>query len=96
MFDSMYDAHGAEWQTKAFARELSRFQIGDEAPHPDGVAWPTPAAYQVRVFGGGHDHPRDSYATIRDGRVAAVPAIRNEALPLVDYHGGWLVAPEEI
>lgn len=96
MFDSMYDAQNHEWQTKAFGCVLDRFREGDPVPHPNGVAWPSPPAYQVKVYGG----PRftepargDAFATIADGVLTAIPAERHEHLPLVDYHGGWAVEP---
>lgn len=47
MFDSMYDDEDNEWQTKAFECGLDRFREGDPVPHPNGIAWPAPAAYQV-------------------------------------------------
>lgn len=84
MFDSFYDANGDEWQTKAYGNALVNYDIGDEIPEGP------PFTYQVRVLG----DPEDGYglATIRDGRLAEVPAERDLALPLLDYHGGWLRA----
>lgn len=88
MFDSLIDAHGHEWQTKAFARCLDRYRIGDEIP-ADG-----PAAYQVEILGGGSPDDIDSLATIRDGVLEAVPAERDPRLPLLDYSGRVIeVAP---
>ena len=98
MFDSMYDQQNHEWQTKAFDCVLDRFEIGDAVPHPRGVSWPTPTEYQVKVYGG----PRfaepargDSFATVRNSDLVAIPSERNESLPLIDYHGGWSVPPKE-
>lgn len=87
MFDSFYDKDGNEWQTKALDCILGRYDIGDRVP---SSLFP----HQMKVFGG----PRnvDSFATIRDGFLAAVPAKRNEHLPLLDYNGGWLAAPKGI
>ena len=99
MFDSMYDDQDNEWQTKAFECGLDRFREGDPMPHPNGIAWPAPAVYQVKVYGG----PRftepargDAFATIRNSYLTTVPAERDETLPLIDYHGGWDVAPGEV
>jgi hypothetical protein len=83
MFDSLYDAHNVEWQTKAYRCVLAVFRVGD--PMPDDVAFDT---YQVEVLGGRDTGFTDSFATVRDGVLASVPDPRDEALPLVDYHGG--------
>lgn len=97
MFDSMYDAQGIEWQTKAYDRNLDQFDIGDTLPVSEGCTWPVLPAYQVKVLGGGHGEDAvDSYATVRSGDLTAVPDERDEQLPLLDYFGGWLVAPEEV
>lgn len=97
MFDSMYDDQNNEWQTKAFGRQLDRFHVGDAVPHPSGIAWPAPPAYQISVFGGApvHEAQKDGYATIRKGDLAAVPDERDDSLPLIDYHGGWAAEPKE-
>lgn len=79
MFDSLFDAEGNEWQTKAFGCILDRFQIGD---HVHGVV-----DFQVEVCGGDDPPFEDSLATIRAGRLEAVPADRDETLPLMNYHG---------
>lgn len=87
MFDSLYDATGIEWQTKAFNCELDRYQIGDRIGPP--------FTYQAKVLGGprGEDS-RYAYATIREGVLVEVPADRDETLPLLDYYGGWEEAPD--
>lgn len=98
MFDSMYDDQNNEWQTKAYDCALDRFREADPMPHPKGIAWPAPSAYQVRVFSGSpfHEAQKDAYATIRNVVLESVPDERDESLPLIDYHGGWAVAPEEV
>ena len=80
MFDSLYDKHGNQWQTKAFDCLLANYDIGDSIPGDD-----LPASYQVEVLG-----DTESYATVRDGVLVAVPAERDPSLPLVDYYGGAL------
>lgn len=90
MFDSTYDADGHEWQTKAYGCNLTRWHIGDL------IDWDHPFdAYQVEVFGGDETHRngQDGWATIRDGILVAVPAQRDEDLPLVDYCGGCASVP---
>jgi hypothetical protein len=84
MFDSLYDKDGNEWQTKAFARNLARYEIGDAISSP-------PIPYQVEVLGdmGDDDQFIDSYATIRDRRLAEVPADRDNSLPLLGFDGEW-------
>ena len=37
---------------------------------------------------------QNALATIRDGILTAVPAERDDALPLQNYSGHWLSAPE--
>lgn len=81
MFDSIYDRAGAEWQTKAYACLLDRYRIGDSI----GII---ASDYQLAVLGGRDGGTaRDSFATIRDGRLADVPVERDNTLPLMDYHG---------
>ena len=82
MFDSLYDATGVEWQTKALNCELDRYRIGDR--------FGPPFTYQAQALGGprGEDS-RYAYATIRDGVLVAVPVDRDETLPLLNYYGGW-------
>jgi hypothetical protein len=90
MFDSFYDAKGQEWQTKAYNRQLEAFELGDTVPlvPPYDLM-----GYQVEVLGGPYESPyEDAYATIRDGRVAQVPAERDGTLPLLNY-GGHLIEP---
>ena len=87
MFDSLYDASGVEWQTKAFACVLDRYQIGDAIL--DGPS----CTYQVKVLGGPvPSRAIDSFATVRDGVLTAVPDDRIPSLPLLDCFGGWLAA----
>ena len=89
MFDSFYDEGGREWQTKAFDRNLDEWHVGDPFP-ADG-----PGSFQVEVLGDGpnRDDFRDSFATIRSGRVEGVDVPRDTALPLVRF-GGGLKPPE--
>ena len=81
MFDSLNDAEGVEWQTKAFDCDLDRWTIGDRIATDEDY----PATYQVEVIGG---VPWNALATIRDGVLVAVPTERDKSLPLVGYHGG--------
>ena len=84
MFDSLYGSDGVEWQTKAFGRTLTAYQIGD--PMPVEMI----NNYQMQVIGGPHGDPyRWTYATVRDGKFAKVPDDRDESLPLLEYSGGW-------
>jgi hypothetical protein len=94
MFDSLYDKNGIDWQTKAFECLLTRYDIGSTITAEK-------LTFQVEVLG--EPEPRqwpergvcvDSYATIRDGILTEVPAARDESLPLQDYSGHWLAAPE--
>lgn len=90
MFDSMYDASGAEWQTKAFHCVLDRYRLGDELPFIGTDS------YQVEICGG-PDRPADyidSYATIRGNSLASIHDGRDETLPLLDYHGEWIAKEE--
>lgn len=81
MFDSLYDADGNEWQTKAFDCNLDRYEVGD-------VMLASVDDFQVEVLGGVRGLPsQDSFATVRGRRLAAVPDQRDESLPLMDYHG---------
>jgi hypothetical protein len=82
MFDSVYDADGNEWQTKAFDRVLAEWSIGDE--------FTTAASdFQFKVYGGPAPSS-DAIATVRDNVLTAVPAERDGTLPLIDYQGGVL------
>jgi hypothetical protein len=84
MFDSVYDADGNEWQTKAFDRVLAEWRIGDE--------FTTAASdFQFKVYGG-PGRLSDGIATVRNNILTAVPAERDETLPLIDYSGGLLDA----
>lgn len=83
MFDSLYDADGQEWQTKAFDCQLDTYRVGDT------IKAGFRGTYQVEVFGG----PRpsvESFATIRRGTLAAVPDARDPRLPLLDYSGRFV------
>ena len=94
MFDSLYDTQGNEWQTKAYGCTLEEWGVGDAMPHESGRGGPhsptddLPDAYQVRVLGGPGDSLIDSYATVRGHVLTAVPAGRDQSMPLVDYCGG--------
>lgn len=83
MFDSLYDAQGHEWQTKAYDCILARYDIGDEVPPSHGSL----TDYQVRVLGGPGEGFQDSFATVRDGRLSELPADRDYSLPLLGYFG---------
>jgi hypothetical protein len=87
MFDSMIDARGNEWQTKAFGRTLERWHLGDpvEADDPD---------FQVKVLGDLKDGIGYAFATVRRHVLTEVPAERDRRLPLIDYSGGYLELPE--
>lgn len=88
MFDSMYDAAGDEWQTKAFYCDLDSYRVGDAMPDVDKPD------FQVEVLGGRGTSPReflDSYATIRDGILTSINDPRDETLPLRDYFGFWVI-----
>lgn len=80
MFDSLYDKSGREWQTKAYANRLDRFDIGDMIDAED-------ASYQAEVLGGVAGKSVYSLATVESGRLVAVPAERNPAMRLRNYYG---------
>lgn len=82
MFDSLYDAEGQEWQTKAFSRDLVVFSIRDEMPTVDGLD-----AYQVEVIGGRRTNHRWSLATVRGGLLVDVDVAPDPMMPRVDYSG---------
>jgi hypothetical protein len=84
MFDSLYDADGREWQTKAFDRNLDEYRIGDVIPADCA------ASYQVEIYCGFRDDYRESLATIRSGVLVAIDDQRDQRLPLIDW-GGHLV-----
>lgn len=80
MFDSFYDEHRNEWQTKALGRSLARWRIGDEMP----------VTFDCQMEGIGRDHPgvpEVAYATVRQGVLVAVGKVRDEGLPLIPYGG---------
>ena len=81
MFDSFYDADGNEWQTKAFGCNLDRYTSNDNVPASIDD-------FQVEVLGGMRGaKSQDALATIRDRKLSKVPDVRDESLPLMDYHG---------
>ncbi|OAN35094.1 hypothetical protein A4X17_11470 [Plantibacter sp. H53] len=85
MFDSLYGADEAEWQTKALGRQLGTYDIGSAIPGP-------PVDYQLEVLGGRVDDIADSYysyATVRDGLLVEVPVDRDPNLALLSYSGIW-------
>lgn len=86
MFDSLYDANGNEWQTKAFSCNLVDYRIGDRLSDAGD--------YQVEVLGGPRPGSVDSFATVRAGVLAEVPADRDHSLLLLDYYGGPVPAKE--
>lgn len=90
MFDSLYDAEGREWQTKAYARILDQVEIGEVMPDPEDA--PAFDSYQVEVLGGVYGEYVWSLATIRDHMLVAVPDERIEDLPLVGYSSGFTPA----
>lgn len=86
MFDSMIDARGREWQTKAFGRTLERWRIGDRVPADD-------ADFQAKVIGDEAFGYEYALVTVRGGVLTEVPAERDPQLLLVDYGGGYLEVP---
>lgn len=85
MFDSLYAPDGTEWQTKALACLLDRYDVGDEVPGP-------PIDYQMEVIGGrdgAHERSRWAFATIRAGRLTDLPCERDQTLPVCAYSSGW-------
>lgn len=84
MFDSLFDAAGNEWQTKALRNLLDRYQVGD----PVKLLLKD---FQVEVHGGPRVGPRgrsvDRYATVRGGILTQVPDYRRPELALVGYYG---------
>jgi hypothetical protein len=89
MFDSLYDQLGREWQTKALARSLNRYEIGDKVPGP-------PLDHQMEVIGDHNVVPpyRWAFANIRGGRLAELPVDRDPSLPVRLYSSGWESATE--
>jgi len=84
MFDSFRDDKGGEWQTKALDCFLKSYRLGDEVSGP-------PIDYQMEVIGGrrNRDIGEWTFVTIRSGRVAEIPAERDESLPVRNYSSGW-------
>ena len=89
MFDSIQDANGDEWQTKAFGCGLDVWKIGGR------IRGGPPFTYQVEVLGGPRGECIDSFATVREGVIEKVPAKRDKNLPLLDYGGAWSTETEE-
>lgn len=86
MYDSIIDSEGNHWQTKAFSRTLESWSIGEE------INGAHPLPFQVEVLGSDINVDGDfveSFATIRETRIAAVPSDRDESLPLLRYDGWW-------
>lgn len=93
MFDSLYDAEGHEWQTKAYSRVLDQIEIGEAMSELADA--PDLADYQVEVLGSdADDNFVESFATVRGGVLTEVPAERDPALPLAGYSSG-IEYPEE-
>lgn len=85
MFDSFYDGNGNEWQTKAYFCNLNQYLVGEAVPLVEPYDLPT---YQVEVLGGFDEVPyTESFATVRNGFLTAVPAERDSSLPLLNYSG---------
>jgi len=84
MFDSLYGANGADWQTKALGRQLRRYEVGSAIPGP-------PVDYQLEVLGGHTDAAASgwAYATVRDGVLSELPVGRDPGLALLSYAGAW-------
>ena len=83
MFDSLYDADGDEWQTKAYECLCLTWQLGDTLGRPrlaDDVS-----TYQVEVLG--WPGAEDGYATVRDDVLVTIGTDRDPSLPLVGYRG---------
>jgi hypothetical protein len=80
MFDRLYDAQNGEWQTKAYARTLERYDVGDKIDAPA-------ESYQVEVLGEIEGNFEFSFATVRFGILVAVPAERDYTLPRRNYSG---------
>lgn len=87
MLDSIYDANGDEWQTKAFGCSLRCWKVGGPLDEAEG------GSFQVEVLGGPFapigEESRivDGLATVRAGVIEAVPADRDYSLPLMNYSG---------
>lgn len=88
MFDSLYSPAGSEYQTKALARVLDRYQVGDAIELDAGDALRDVTDYQMKVYSGSESGM--VCATVERNLLAQVPAPRDESLPLLDYFGGWL------
>lgn len=86
MFDSLYDKDGLEYQTKALGRVLDRYQVGDAIELDQRDDLRDVVDYQMKLLGDG----KTICATVTNKRLTAIPASRDESLPLLDYFGGWL------
>lgn len=87
-FDSLYGRNPGDWQTKAMGRGMSRFVVGDELPIPLRdcqlvVIGETARGFEWRL------------ATVRRGRLAAVPSRRAKTLPVIGYFGDRVAEPGE-
>lgn len=81
MFDSFYGERGDEWQTKALGRTLRRYNVGDDVGSDIRDC-------QFKVIGDTRTGYEWRFATVRGGRLEAVPVDRDESMPLIDYAGG--------
>lgn len=83
MFDSLIDERDVEWQTKAFSCALDEFRVGDAIPSDSS------ASFQVEILGPccTTDVADFSFATVRDGRLAAINDDRDPTLVLLNYSG---------
>ena len=94
MFDSLYDADGHEWQTKAFDCNLDEYRIGDE------IEADMDATFQVEVMTSRGTYPDREYthslATVRNGVLWRVPDERDERLPLLNYSGHVIEQPRRV
>lgn len=98
MFDSFRDAHGREWQTKAFDCDLNVWRVGDQFPTGGRGAFQVevihgPKRTRHEILNGLHVPLLDGYVTVRDGVVAEVPAERDPSLLLLGYGGHVVCSP---
>ncbi len=94
MFDTLFDAKGHDWQTKAYDCMLDVYRIGDAMPSPSASNVST---YQVEILG--DPIPSifvGSFATVKDNRLESVDDPRDERLPRVDYGGAVWPNSEDI
>lgn len=86
MFDSFYDEHDNEWQTKAMDCNLDVYRIGDRLTEP-------PGDFQMEVIGGPREITEWAWVTIRSGVVAEVGVDRDPSLVAIGYSGGPFIRP---